>query len=78
MHLLPLRRTLWETAEMIEIARKKSRFIYRLNPWNARVIDRRLNQHNARWQAYGAFDTEQEARNTILKLEAPQTKQEGK
>jgi hypothetical protein len=54
---------------MIEINRANSPWIYRINPYNPRLIDRRKNKHFARWSPYQTFDTEEEARNTLLQIE---------
>jgi hypothetical protein len=58
----------------IEILRGKSAYIYRINPYNGRMIDRRLNRHNARWEGFRLCNDEQDARNKILKLEKKEVK----
>lgn len=61
----------------IEINRQNSMYIYRVNPWNPRLIDRRLNRHRARWEPYRDCVTEVAARSTLLQIEK-QMKDEGK
>lgn len=54
---------------MIEINRAGSEYIFRINPHNSRLIDRRKNVHRGRWERFAAYRTEEEARTEILKLE---------
>lgn len=54
----------------IEITRKDSEWIYRLCPYNPRLIDRRKNVAYARWKRYGEpYATQTEALAALLKLE---------
>lgn len=53
----------------IELSRGKSKYIYRINPDNPRVVDRRLNQHNARWQLFRLCASEQVAKDSLFRLE---------
>lgn len=55
---------------MIEITRAKSTFQFHISPKDARTIDYRKNKHGARWKPYQTFDTEEEARQEILKIES--------
>lgn len=55
---------------MIEINRAKSIYIFRINPYNDREIDRRLNRHGARWERYSQHGTPAEARATLFAIEA--------
>jgi hypothetical protein len=54
---------------MIEISRKKSEFIYRQNPWNPLIIDRRRNTHNARWQFFARRATPEDTVRYLFELE---------
>lgn len=54
---------------MIEINRAKSIYIFRINPYNDREIDRRLNRHGARWERYSQHSTPDEARTTLFAIE---------
>lgn len=58
---------------MIEINRAKSPYIFRQNPFNPRIIDFRENKHGGRWKPYQTFDTEEEARQELLKIEKEQS-----
>lgn len=53
---------------MIEINRRKSLRVYRINPYNAREIDWRENRHGARWQRYCTCASEDEARAEVVKI----------
>ena len=53
----------------IEINRRKSPTVYRINPYNGREIDSRPNRHGARWQHYCSCASEDEARSVLLRLE---------
>lgn len=53
----------------IEIMRKKSRFVYHINPEDPRNIDRRENKFGERWYFYARRDTVSEARQMLLDLE---------
>ena len=53
---------------MIEINRDKSVMVYRINPYNARCIDRKENRHKARWEHYCTCASEEEARAEIVKI----------
>lgn len=57
----------------LEILRGKSAYVYRINPWNDRIIDRRLNKHNERWQHFQAYATPEDARAALLTLEKEAT-----
>lgn len=54
----------------IELNRAHSPYIFRQNPFNPRIIDYRRNSHGARWKPYQTFDTEQEARAEMWKIES--------
>lgn len=56
----------------IEITRNGT-YIYRLNPINRRIIDRRLNRHRARWERYRSYQTQAEALAALLKIEKEQS-----
>lgn len=62
---------------MIEISRKKSSYIYRLNPWNSLIIDRRSNSHRGLWKWFRLFKTEAEARAALLQLDRPDANGKG-
>jgi hypothetical protein len=51
----------------IEIQHGNSVFQYRQNPDNARLVDRRLNRHNARWQPFLACDSAEAALAILLR-----------
>jgi hypothetical protein len=53
----------------IEVNRKDSKYTYRINPYNPRIIDCRVNRHGARWMWYGIRNTPEEARAYLLQLE---------
>lgn len=53
---------------MIEISRAKSAYVYRQNPANPLIIDRKENRHNARWYFYARRDTPREAKAALLAL----------
>lgn len=53
----------------IEINRRKSVTVYRINPYAATEIDYKRNQHKARWLRYASYATPQEATTELLKLE---------
>lgn len=62
--------SVWEQGMTIEISRGKSEHIFRLNPYNPRLIDRRKNVAYARWKRYGEpYATQTEALAALLKLE---------
>lgn len=53
----------------IEISRGDNARQYRINPWNGRTIDSRVNRSGARWETHKVYATSQEATNALLKLE---------
>lgn len=53
----------------LEINRGGSPYVYRINPTNPLIIDRKPNKHNARWKMYRLCKSEEEARSALLKLE---------
>lgn len=53
---------------MIEITRK-GEYIYKLNKWNPRIIDRRKNKAYARFKPFAGYATQTEALAALLKLE---------
>ncbi len=53
---------------MIEISDGRAEYLYRLNPYQARIIDRKLNVARARWVAYEHFDTEEAAIAALTQL----------
>jgi hypothetical protein len=53
----------------LEINRGGSPYVYRINPTNPLIIDRKANRHGARWKMYRLCRSEEEARNALLKLE---------
>ncbi|MCC6454464.1 MAG: hypothetical protein IT328_05935 [Caldilineaceae bacterium] len=54
---------------MIEINRKDSPFIFRISPDNPVIIERRLNQHGARWGFFKTCDSKTEAKISLLRIE---------
>lgn len=58
----------------IEINRANSPYIYRTNPINPRIIDRRKNKHGARWEWFRLCQSDEEARAALLKLEKKDAK----
>lgn len=52
----------------IEMQRKDSPYIYRLNPDTPQVIDRRPNKRGARWQPFRLLPSATEAKIALLKL----------
>lgn len=53
----------------LEITHSTSPYTYRINADDPRLIDRRPNRHNARWKLWRLFDTSEEAKAALLKLE---------
>lgn len=53
----------------IEISSNKLLYIFRVNPYNPRIIDRRKNQNRAKWEWFRLCDSADEARAVLLKLE---------
>lgn len=51
----------------LEITRN-GKWIYRINPTDPRLIERRENKHGARWYWYARRDTPNEAKASLLKL----------
>jgi hypothetical protein len=60
----------------LEITHGASRYSYCIDPDNPCIILRRENKHNARWYWYGKRDTPQEAKRTLLQLQAEHRKPE--
>ncbi len=56
---------------MIEINRRGSDWLYRINPANPRQIDHKPNRHNARWTTYMLRDSAKEAKAALLQLRGP-------
>lgn len=56
----------------IEITRAKSRYVYRTNPANSRLVERRRNKERSRWELYRLCRSTEEARSVLLKLERSQ------
>lgn len=54
----------------IEIQRGKSLYQYKINEYQPREIDYRVNRHNARWYRFDTYDTPEIAYATLLRLEA--------
>jgi hypothetical protein len=54
---------------MIEINRVGSEYIYRVNEYNKRQIERRKNRHNARWKHYQYALTEEAATKMLFSLQ---------
>lgn len=48
---------------------RNSAYTYRQNADDPRLIERRPNRHNARWQEWRMFDTAEQAKAALLKLE---------
>lgn len=53
----------------LEITKGNSRYTYRINADDPRLIDRRPNRHNARWKLWRLFGSSEEAKSALLKLE---------
>lgn len=53
----------------IEINRRNSLTIYRINPYAPTEIDYRKNRHNARWYFHSRYATSQEATAKLFDLE---------
>lgn len=53
----------------IELMRKESVWVYRINPNQPRVIDRKRNKHGARWEWFRLCADEQIARDSLFQLE---------
>ena len=60
----------------IEIMNQDSRWIYRLNPRDAREVMRRPNIPHSRWYFYLRRDTPQEAKRALLTLQGKDDAQE--
>jgi hypothetical protein len=63
---------------MIEIARNKLEYAYRINPYVPNHIDRRENKRGARWFTHSRYGTAGEAVAALLKLGKPAAKDEAK
>lgn len=59
----------------LEISRNLE-WVYRQNPWNGKIIDRRQNRRGARWQSYATYPTEEIARTNLLALEVGRKRKE--
>lgn len=55
---------------MIEINRAGSEYIYKIDEKDNRLIRRRFNRHNARWEDFRICASAEGATKTLLKLEA--------
>lgn len=53
----------------IEMQRKESVWVYRTNPDNPRVIDRKRNKHGAKWELFRRCADEQIAKDSLFQLE---------
>ncbi len=53
----------------IEINRRKSTKIFRINPYNIRCIDVRENKHGARWETHSRYDSYLEANEALMAIE---------
>jgi hypothetical protein len=53
----------------IELNRKDSQWIYRINPFSPTCIDRRANRSAARWYWYARRATPEDALKYLLELE---------
>ena len=54
---------------MIEINRAGSEYIYRVNPNNPRLVDRRKNVHRGRWEPHFYYPSAEEAAAAIWDIE---------
>lgn len=54
---------------MIEINRTNSEYIYRVNAYNKRQIERRKNKRGARWEHFQYARTEEGATKMLLSLQ---------
>lgn len=55
----------------IQMTRGKSVYTYQIDPSNPLIIERKLNRHNARWQAWRMLETAEHARAALLTLDRP-------
>lgn len=53
----------------IEIQRRKSTWIFRIDPKDACIVERRVNRSAARWYFFGRRATPEETRQYLLQLE---------
>lgn len=53
----------------IEINRAGSVYIYRINPHNLRLIDRRKNVHRGRWEPYWYYPSAEDAADALWDIE---------
>ena len=53
----------------LEIMRQKSQTVYRINPENPRIIDRKRNVARARWEWHSYYLTDDQARTALFQLE---------
>ena len=53
---------------MIEITRGDNTFLYRIAPTDPLVIERKPNQHGARWYFWLRRDTPGETRRALLEI----------
>ncbi len=58
----------------LEIMRPSTPYVYRQSEEDPRIIERRINQHGERWQWYRLLASEDEARQTLLKLNTKDSK----
>lgn len=54
---------------MIEISHGQSVFVYRVNPSNPRLVDRKRNKHRAQWQPFCWYYSAEAAAKAILEIE---------
>lgn len=55
---------------MIEISRDMQ-WVYRINPYNPRIVDKRPNRRGGRWQHYDYYSTPEDALIHLFELERP-------
>lgn len=55
-------------AKVIEISGKKLEYQWRVNPFNPRCVDVRVNKIGARWEHYKSYMTTMEAVEALMKL----------
>lgn len=58
----------------IEITRGKSEYTFRINPFQPCEVDYRKNAHRAMWYRHSVYNTPEEARTALLKLETKEAK----
>lgn len=52
----------------IEVQRKGSLYVYRISPTDPLLVERKANQHGARWCFYAHRDTANEAKALLLAI----------